>query len=101
MTMENRKRILADLEKRYSAALGYIGKVMESCETAGQLEVATRWALGFIDRSRGFERRRHALSGADAVHGFFLGKRDIIIFIDKGLAKKYPGPALDFQDGKR
>ena len=96
-----RKRILADLDRRYGDAFGFIGRVMESCETAGQLEVATRWALGFIDRSREFEMGRHALSGADAVHGFFLGKRDIIIFTDKGLAKKYPGLALDFQGGKR
>lgn len=96
-----RKRILADLDKRYSAALGYIGKVMESCETAGQLEVATRWALGFIDRAREFELRGRSTREADAVHGFFMGKRDIIIFSDKGLVKKYPGPALDFQDGKR
>jgi len=101
MTMGLRKRILADLDRRYGDAFAFIGRVMESCETAGQLEAATRWALGFIDRSREFELGKRALSGADAVHGFFLGKRDIIIFTGKGLAEKYPGPALDFQDGKR
>lgn len=101
MSMGMRKRILADLDRKYGDAFAFIGRVMESCETAAQLEVATRWALGFIDRSREFEMRGRALSGADAVHGFFLGERDIIIFTDKGLAKKYPGLTLDFQDGKR
>ena len=94
-----RKRILADLDGRYGDAFGFIGRVMESCETVEQLSVATRWALGFIDRSREFELRKHSPREADAVHGFFMGKRDIIIFSDKGLVKKYPGPALDFQDG--